>query len=137
MLNFVIYAVTALFAVASILLTLVILVQRPKSEGLGAAFGGGMTESLFGADTTDALTKITIWLTVFFFIATLTLAFLMTYKESSRGAATREILETVPAEVIEEKGSETPVLPPEAVTPESMENSEVVVPALPAAEETQ
>ena len=31
---------------------LVILMQRPKSEGLGAAFGGAVTENLFGAQTT-------------------------------------------------------------------------------------
>ncbi len=91
MLDIFIYIITALFVIASILMTLVILLQRPRSEGLGSAFGGGMTESIFGADTTDILTKITVWLAVFFFIATLTLAFLMTHKESQRGATTREL----------------------------------------------
>jgi len=36
---------------------LVILMQRPKSEGLGAAFGGGVTENIFGAQTTNVLVK--------------------------------------------------------------------------------
>ena len=54
------------------LMILVILMQRPKSEGLGAAFGGGMTENLFGAQTTNVLANFTRWLGgVFFFLALL------------------------------------------------------------------
>ena len=32
-----------LYVFVALLMTLVILMQRPKSEGLGAAFGGGVT----------------------------------------------------------------------------------------------
>jgi preprotein translocase subunit SecG len=32
-------------ALVAVLMMLVILMQRPKSEGLGAAFGGGVTET--------------------------------------------------------------------------------------------
>ena len=46
----------------SLLVVLLVLMQRPKSEGLGAAFGGGMTENLFGAQTTNVLQKATRWL---------------------------------------------------------------------------
>ena len=38
-------------ALVAVLMMLVILMQRPKSEGLGAAFGGGVTENIFGAQT--------------------------------------------------------------------------------------
>ena len=65
-----------IFVICSVLLTLVVLMQRPRAEGLGAAFGGGMTDSLFGAQTTDVLTKITIWLAGIFFATTLALALL-------------------------------------------------------------
>ncbi|MDR1190966.1 MAG: preprotein translocase subunit SecG [Verrucomicrobiales bacterium] len=65
-----------IFVICSVLLTLVVLMQRPRSEGLGAAFGGGMTDSLFGAGTTDVLTKITIWFAGLFFACTLALALL-------------------------------------------------------------
>ncbi len=41
-----------LFVLVALIMVLVILMQRPKSEGLGAAFGGGVTENLFGAQTT-------------------------------------------------------------------------------------
>ena len=37
------------FVVVSCLLILVVLMQRPKQEGLGAAFGSGMTDQMFGA----------------------------------------------------------------------------------------
>ncbi len=37
------------YVIVALLMVFVILMQRPKSEGLGAAFGGGVTENLFGA----------------------------------------------------------------------------------------
>jgi preprotein translocase subunit SecG len=78
-----IYILTAIFVICSVLLTLVVLMQRPRSEGLGAAFGGGMTDSLFGAQTTDVLTKLTIWLAGIFFACTLTLALLHAKQNST------------------------------------------------------
>ena len=52
----------------TLLIVLIVLMQRPKQEGLGAAFGGGMTDQMFGAQTTDVLQKGTVWLTVMFWI---------------------------------------------------------------------
>ena len=52
----------ALEVIVGLLMILVILMQRPKSEGLGAAFGGGVTENIFGAQTTNVLTTVTAWL---------------------------------------------------------------------------
>ncbi len=43
------------FVAVSVLLILVVLMQRPKQEGLGAAFGSGMTDQLYGAQTTNVL----------------------------------------------------------------------------------
>ncbi len=57
-----------------LLMILVILMQRSKQEGIGAAFGAGMTESVFGADTGNILTKTTVWCAVLFFAITLTLS---------------------------------------------------------------
>ena len=59
-----------------LLMILTILMQRPKSEGLGAAFGGGLTDNLFGAQTTTVLTKFTVWLGVLFFLLTLVISVL-------------------------------------------------------------
>ena len=52
----------AIWMIVALLMILVILMQRPKSEGLGAAFGGGVTENIFGAQTTNVLVKFTGYL---------------------------------------------------------------------------
>jgi preprotein translocase subunit SecG len=35
----------------------VVLMQRPRSEGLGSAFGGGLTDNVFGSQTTNVLAR--------------------------------------------------------------------------------
>ena len=35
--------------IVCVLLILIVLMQRPKSEGLGTTFGGGVTDTLFGS----------------------------------------------------------------------------------------
>ncbi|HVU26085.1 MAG TPA: preprotein translocase subunit SecG [Opitutus sp.] len=72
--NIVLGVLTFLLIVVSVFLCLVILMQRAKSDaGMGAALGGGMAESAFGADTSNVLSKATINLTIAFFV----LAFLL------------------------------------------------------------
>ncbi len=68
-----------------LLLCLVVLMQRPKQEGLGAAFGGGMTDQAFGARTTDVLQKGTVYLGTLLFIVTLALSVLVGAKSKSNG----------------------------------------------------
>ena len=65
-----------LLVIICLLMILAILMQRPKSEGLGAAFGGGLTDNLFGAQTTTVLTKFTVWLGGLFFLLTLVISVL-------------------------------------------------------------
>ncbi len=67
---------TGLLVVVCLFMILTILMQRPKSEGLGAAFGGGLTDNLFGAQTTTVLTKFTVWLGGLFFVLTLVISIL-------------------------------------------------------------
>lgn len=64
------------FVVVCLLMALLILMQRPKQEGLGAAFGGGVTDQVFGARTTNVLQRGTVYLGSLFFILSLTLAIL-------------------------------------------------------------
>jgi len=66
----------SLLVIICLLMILTILMQRPKSEGLGAAFGGGLTDNLFGAQTTTVLTKFTVWLGGLFFLLTLVISVL-------------------------------------------------------------
>jgi len=78
--NISIYAVLAVHVICSLLLILIVLMQRPRSEGLGAAFGSTIAESAWGAGATDVLTKGTIWLGTIFFAATLLLAVLYAHR---------------------------------------------------------
>lgn len=77
LLNAVTYIVFALLLIDCALLLLVVLMQRPKQEGLGAAFGAQMTDQAFGAQTTDVLKKGTVFFGSFFFILSFALAVLM------------------------------------------------------------
>jgi preprotein translocase subunit SecG len=81
-------------ALVAVLMMLVILMQRPKSEGLGAAFGGGVTENIFGAQTTNVLTTITTWLASIFFIIVLTLSVLYAHRGAPNSALRRELMKT-------------------------------------------
>ena len=80
------------------LMILTILMQRPKSEGLGAAFGGGLTDNLFGAQTTTVLTKFTVWLGGLFFFLTLLISVLQV-KSSAGPTAIQKQLMKAPAPV--------------------------------------
>lgn len=85
-----------IFVVVTLLMILVILMQRPKSEGLGAAFGGGVTENIFGAQTTNVLTKITGWLAGIFFLLTFALSVLYAHHTGGSGTLRQELMKTAP-----------------------------------------
>ena len=82
-----------LFVLVASLMVLVILMQRPKSEGLGAAFGAGVTENIFGAQTTNVLVKFTTWLAGIFFALT----FLYAHQSTASSAFRRELMKNQPA----------------------------------------
>lgn len=77
LLNISINLLLIIFVIVCLLMSLIILMQRPKQEGLGAAFGGGVTDQVFGARTTNVLQKGTVYLGSMFFILALTLAILI------------------------------------------------------------
>ena len=86
MLPIVINFLLAINIIVCLLIILLTLMQRPKNEGLGAAFGGGMTDNLFGAQTTNALQTITRWLGGIFFALTLLLSWLYVKKDFKRSS---------------------------------------------------
>ena len=92
--NFLINLCLALFVLVSALMVLVILMQRPKSEGLGAAFGGAVTENIFGAQTTNVLVKFTTWLAGIFFGLSLALSILYAHRSTADSAFRRELMKT-------------------------------------------
>jgi preprotein translocase subunit SecG len=100
------------FVVICLLMTLLILMQRPKQEGLGAAFGGGVTDQVFGARTTNVLQRGTVWLGSLFFIISLALAVLIGHqnkdislakKEAKAAAALEEGTKDAPEDAVEDK----------------------------------
>jgi preprotein translocase subunit SecG len=85
-----------LFVLIACLMVFVILMQRPKSEGLGAAFGAGVTENIFGAQTTNVLVKFTTWLAGIFFVLTFALSVLYAHQSTASSAFRRELMKNQP-----------------------------------------
>ncbi len=83
-----------IYVLVSLLMIFVILMQRPKSEGLGAAFGGGVTENIFGAQTTNVLTKITGWLAGIFFFLTFGLSVLYAHRTGATSGLRQELMKS-------------------------------------------
>ena len=105
-----------IFVVVCLLMTLLILMQRPKQEGLGAAFGGGVTDQVFGARTTNVLQRGTVYLGSLFFVISLLLSVLISQQNESVKTVTAEDL----APKVEEQAA--PVVPAVEVVPESMKD---------------
>jgi preprotein translocase subunit SecG len=106
----------------ALLMMLVILMQRPKSEGLGAAFGGGVTENIFGAQTTNVLTTATTWLASIFFAIALALSILYAHRTTSGSAVRRELEKSAAA-------SKTAPLPPKEAAKQAAADAKAEVKA--------
>jgi preprotein translocase subunit SecG len=90
--NLLINLLSVFFVLVALVMVLVILMQRPKSEGLGAAFGGAVTENIFGAQTTNVLVKFTTWLAGIFFTLTFGLSVLYAHRGTGGDSAFRHEL---------------------------------------------
>jgi preprotein translocase subunit SecG len=76
---------TAVLVIVSLLIVLLVLLQRPKDQGLGAAFGGDTASNIFGAQTTNVLATLTRWLGSIFLILCLLIAVLGTHDVARQG----------------------------------------------------
>jgi len=121
MINIAIYILLGVNILVCILLTLLVLMQKPRSEGLGAAFGGSFTDSIFGAQTSDVLTKGTIWLGSTFMVLTLILALLYSHRQTSGPKLQEELTKPVAAA--------TNNLSTNSVAPTPVDSSTPVAPA--------
>ena len=96
---------TALLVLNCLVLILLVLIQLPKKDaGAGMAFGGGAADALFGAGSGNALTKITKYATVIFFVLSLLLGYLEDQLHSKGSASEFE-------RQVQQKQMETPVAP--------------------------
>lgn len=60
---------TFVLILVAVFLIMVVLAQKAQSDGgVGGALGGGMTEAAFGADSNNVLSKMTINLSIAFFV---------------------------------------------------------------------
>jgi preprotein translocase subunit SecG len=71
---FLVPALLVIHIFVCLLLVLAVLMQLPRSEGLGTAFGGNMMNEIAGSGAASFLSRFTVWLGVAFFAITLLLA---------------------------------------------------------------
>ena len=100
---FVTYIIPAIHVVACIFLIVVVLLQQGKGADVGAVFGGGGSQSLFGASGAgNFLTRLTTGMAIAFMATSLILTYGQTH------ALRSGILDRIPA------AAAVPVIPPAA-----------------------
>ena len=73
-----------LLSIVAIALTVLVLMQQGKGADVGAAFGSGSSNTVFGATgSAPFLTKLTTWLAILFFSITFGIAYLAKEKVAS------------------------------------------------------
>ena len=87
---------TVAHVLVAVFLIVLVLMQKSSEQGVGAAFGGGMTETVFGAGTTTALVRMTIWCACLLLATTLILAVLHSHRGRSSGSLIERTLSTTP-----------------------------------------
>ncbi len=86
--------ILVIHVLAAVGLIALVLVQQSKGADIGAAFGSGASQTLFGArGSANFLTRLTALLATIFFVTSLTLAVLAT-----RGGGPRSVTDTVTSE---------------------------------------
>jgi preprotein translocase subunit SecG len=125
--NLVIDGLLFVYVLDCVFMGIVIMMQRSKQEGLGAAFGGGITEQMWGAQTSQVLVKATVGATIIFFILSITLARLESHRATLMDEGSniqQELMRPV-----------APVMPAKPLTPSSPSHptpTNSVLPAVPA-----
>ena len=118
---------TVILIFVSLFSVLVVLAQKSKDGGMGAALGGGAAEAAFGADTTNVLSKSTIYASILFFVLAFLLYLGRIYERKHATAGANNALPTIAIPA-------TPPLAPTAATPAAgvTAASTVALPAAPA-----
>ncbi len=112
-----------LIAVVSILLMLVVLVQSPKSSGMGAGFGGSATSMMGGVKRTADFLERATWALAIALFALVLLVNMLNPGAASTSApesAMEEVLDDAPETPVQTPG-QTPAQPAATDLPESAE----------------
>lgn len=123
------------YVLVCLFMILVVLMQRSKQEGLGAAFGGGFTESVWGAQTSQVLVKTTVWLAALFFILSISLARLYSYRATltEKGSPIQQQLLQPVAPAAPDKATAVPVTNAPSAPAPAASSPTPAAPAPPAA----
>ncbi len=109
--------VIVLHVIVCIALIMIVLLQTGKGADMGAAFGGGSSQTLFGSTGASTfLGKATTVAAVIFMLTSLTLAYM------SGGQTSQSLMDDAPA----------PVEQPAAAPETSTDNADQTAPATPA-----
>jgi len=136
--NLLIDVLVVIYVIDCIFMGLVIMMQRSKQEGLGAAFGGGFTESVWGAQTSQVLVKATVYAAIIFFALSIILARLYTNRNAmiEHGSAVQQELlkaEAAPAKPATPAATTPTTTVPTPVPPTATPSSATTTPAPAAA----
>ena len=110
-----------------LLLGLVTMMQRPKQEGLGAAFGGDTMADLAGAKASDMLEKATGFLAVLFFAVAIALGILWNIENPTKAFVPEDAKEK--EEMVDEEKEEES-LPVDTTNDSDSSDSEVIDPTI-------
>jgi preprotein translocase subunit SecG len=123
--NILIGLITIVHVLVALFVIVLVLMQKSSEQGVGAAFGGGVTETVFGAGTTTALVRMTIYCACALLATTLILAVLHSHRGKGGGSLMQRSLATMPM-----SPAPQPVSP--FSSPPTAPSSPETVPATPA-----
>lgn len=118
--------VTVVLILVSLFLILVVLAQKSKDGGMGAALGGGAAEAAFGAETTNVLTKATKYSAILFFVLAFVLYLGRIYERKHANIAAGSALPNIAAPAV------PPAPVPTAPASTTTASPSIAVPVAPA-----
>jgi preprotein translocase subunit SecG len=118
--NILIGILTVVHVFVALFVIILVLMQKSSEQGVGAAFGGGVTETVFGAGTTTALVRMTVYCGCALLATTLLLAVLHSHRGKSGGSLMQRTLATMPMSTAPQPASPFSSLPS---TPASSETA--------------
>ena len=127
-----IWILTAVHVIVALVLVGIVLMQKSQDQGVGAAFGSGVTDSVFGAGTTTALVRMTIWCACIMLGTTLLLAVLHSRRGTESGSVMQKVIATMPAPATQMPTLPS-VVPPTTETKPDAAPTPAPAPAMPEA----
>jgi preprotein translocase subunit SecG len=115
--GFLMNVVAVLFVLVSVVMILLVLIQKGRGGGLSAAFGGGMASGLLGSKTGDFLTWATITVVAVFLVLAVVLARFYRPGVSEYGGAAPRTSQPATKGAPAQPSGETPQPAPQEPTP--------------------